>query len=598
MSALLSVTTFLPLAGALLLLFLPREEERLLRAAALSVALVTFLVSLAILAGFDATQAGMQLEVNTAWIASLGINYHLGVDGISLFLVLLTTFLSPIVLLSAFRAITRRVKEFLIAMLILETGMVGAFLALDLFLFYVFWELMLVPMYLIIGVWGGERRVYAAIKFVLFTLLGSLLMLVAILYLYVKHHEVTGVYTFDLAAIQSLLLPRGAQLLCFLAFALAFAIKVPMFPLHTWLPDAHVEAPTAGSVILAGVLLKFGTYGFLRFALPLFPWASAVATPYIAVLALIGIVYASLVAWAQPDIKKLIAYSSVAHLGFVMLGLSAWNLRGIEGGIFVMLSHGLSTGALFLCVGVLYERRHTRLISEYGGVWAKMPLFSACFMIATLASIGLPGLSGFVGEFLVLVGTFDAPKEFAARNLSLLLPHAPVFAAIAATGVILGAVYMLWMFQKVMFGPLSNPRNRTLPDLSLREGLVFAPVVVLMLWFGIAPGPILSRMDASVGLYLDTYKRKLDQSLAMGRGDPARLMTGAAKGALTPGARPAAGPGEPVAPAVRGQPGQPGLPGNEPPRDDQPAARLGHPGPGGQPAVAFPPHLPRPALPP
>ena len=425
MSALLSIVIFLPLCGALVVMLLPRDEEGLCRQTGLVVSVITFLVSIGIPVAFAPGVAGFQLETNWAWIASLGVQYHLGIDGISLWLVMLTTFLTPIVLLSAQAAITKKVKEFIVSFLVLETGMLGAFLALDLFLFYVFWEIMLVPMYLIIGVWGGERRIYASIKFVIYTMVGSLLMLVAILYLYVQHGKLTGTYSFDYVQISKLLLAPLPQLLCFGAFGLAFAIKVPMFPLHTWLPDAHVEAPTAGSVILAGVLLKFGTYGFIRFAMPMFPYAATTLGPVIAILAVVGIIYGSLVAWAQGDVKKLIAYSSVAHLGLCMLGLFTLNARGVEGSIYQMLNHGVSTGGLFLAIGVIYERRHTRKIDEFGGLWASVPTFAAFFLIICLSSIALPGTNGFVGEFLVLFGTFDAHRSWLQLGIANASAKAP-----------------------------------------------------------------------------------------------------------------------------------------------------------------------------
>jgi NADH-quinone oxidoreductase subunit M len=420
--------------------------------------------------------------------------------------VLLTTFLMPIVLLSTWGAIHKKVREFCVAMLILETGMVGTFLALDLFFFYVFWEIMLVPMYLIIGIWGGDRRLYASIKFVIYTMVGSLLMLIAIIYLYVQHHEVAKVWSFDYASIARLVLSPREQLLCFLAFALAFAIKVPVFPLHTWLPDAHVEAPTAGSVLLAGVMLKFGTYGLLRFAIPLFPTATAQVAPLLAVLGVIGIVYGSLVAFAQQDIKKLIAYSSVAHLGFVVLGLTMWNVKAVDGAVYQMLAHGISTGGLFLAVGVIYERRHTRRIDEFGGLAAIMPRFTAVFLIMTLASIGLPGLSGFVGEFLVLIGTFGAYKP--GNVPPVFFSHPKILAVIAATGVILSAVYMLFLFQKVMFGPVTNQRNRDLKDLSARELVVFAPMVLMAFWLGVYPSTFLSQIDPAVQRTISAFWAK------------------------------------------------------------------------------------------
>jgi NADH-quinone oxidoreductase subunit M len=440
-------------------------------------------------------------------VAALGAHWKLGVDGISLWLVLLTTFLMPIVMLSTWTAIHKKVREFIIAMLILETGMLGTFFALDLFVFYIFWEIMLVPMYFIIGIWGGDRRLYASIKFVIYTMVGSLLMIVAILYLYIKGHDATGTWTFDYLTLSKVVLSPAEQLWCFAAFALAFCIKVPVFPLHTWLPDAHVEAPTAGSVILASVLLKFGTYGLLRFAIPMFPNAFVRCAPLLSILGVIGIVYGSLVAFAQKDMKKMIAYSSVAHLGFVVLGLAMWNVKAIDGAMMVNLAHGISTGGLFLCIGVIYERRHTRRIDEFGGIAAVMPRFTAVFMIMTLASIGLPGLSGFVGEFLVLAGTFTAYKSWAGAMS--LFAHPKVLGGIATTGVILSAVYMLYLFQKVMFGPLANSRNKDLKDLSNRELAVFIPMVVMAFWLGIYPNTFLSDIDPAVKRTVTEFSQKL-----------------------------------------------------------------------------------------
>ncbi|HTX52310.1 MAG TPA: NADH-quinone oxidoreductase subunit M [Candidatus Baltobacteraceae bacterium] len=482
MIGLLSIVTFLPLVGAVLLLFADRQNEGFIKNGAFIVSLATFFFSLGIYAQFDPAQAGMQLVEQAPWIAWIGAEYHLGVDGISLLLVLLTTFLSAIAILSSYTAVTEYVKEYMVCMLVLETGMLGVFLALDLVLFYVFWEGMLIPMYFLIGIWGGPRRIYATVKFFLYTMAGGVLMLVGIIALYFASGA-SGTPTFNLLALTRLSLPFATQVWLFLAFAVAFAIKVPMFPFHTWLPDAHVEAPTAGSVILAGVLLKMGTYGFLRFALPLFPDATRYFTPLFAWLAIVGIIYGALVSMVQPDLKKLVAYSSVSHLGFVMLGIFALTSQSVQGAILQMINHGLSTGALFLLVGMLYERRHTRMIEDFGGLARVMPAFTVAFLLVTLSSIGLPGLNGFVGEFLILVGTFRV--------------HA-LWAVVASSGIILAAVYMLWMFQRVMYGPMTNEQNRNLPDLTTREIAVLVPVLALIVWIGVYPTPFLRTTDASV----------------------------------------------------------------------------------------------------
>lgn len=506
--------TLLPLFGALLVMLVPRDEESIHRGLGFTTALATFLVSLLLLSGFDSGQAGFQMEVDKPWIAPLGVHFHLGVDGISLWLVLLTTFLMPLTLAfpQAIGIRNVRVREFTAAMLILETGMIGAFLAVDLFVFYVFWEVMLIPMYFIIGIWGGDRRLYASIKFVIYTMVGSLLMLVAILYLYAQFHAVTGTYSFDYAQLSHLTLPAGPQMLCFAAFALAFAIKVPIFPLHTWLPDAHVEAPTGGSVILAGVLLKFGAYGFLRYALPLFPLASAQAAPVLAVLAVIGIVYGALMAYVQDDAKKLVAYSSVSHLGFVVLGIFSMNTIALQGAIYQMVAHGITTGGLFFGVGWLYDRRHTRKLADFGGLWAKTPVFAALFLAIVLGSVGLPGLCGFVGEFLVLIGTFTANKSWVATGLVNYFPAPKLMGAISATAVILAAMYLLTMYQKLMFGPLDNPKNKTVRDAYGRETIVLGIVVLAALVTGLAPQPILSRTEKTVDAFVTGYRDRLQDA--------------------------------------------------------------------------------------
>jgi NADH-quinone oxidoreductase subunit M len=484
MIPLLSLITFLPGAAGIALLFVPRRSAGVLRLVSLAVTVLTFACSLPLYFGFDADAIGYQFEENRRWMPTLGVAYHVGIDGISLLLVLLTTFLMPLALVSAWGSVEDRFKEFTATMLLLETGMLGVFVSLDLFLFYVFWEAMLVPMYFIIGIWGGPNRVYAAVKFILYTMVGSALMLVAILGLYYQYGAATGRYTFDVPVLaQYVMAPGLAQNLMFLAFALAFAIKVPLFPFHTWLPDAHVEAPTAGSVVLAGVLLKMGTYGFLRFCLPFFPDASLSFGPLVFALAVIGVIYGAWVSTVQPDMKKLVAYSSVSHLGFVMLGIFTLNQQGLVGAIIQMVNHGLSTGALFLMVGMIYERRHSRLIADFGGLWRIVPAFSALFLVVALSSLGLPGLNGFVGEFLILVGAFQ-------RNAWL--------AAVATSGIIFAAVYLLWMYQRVIFGEVTHEENRRLRDLTPREWAVLVPVVALIVWIGVYPTAFTGKTEATV----------------------------------------------------------------------------------------------------
>jgi NADH-quinone oxidoreductase subunit M len=484
MSNLLSLTTFLPILGVLMLLFIPKDSKSVLRSLTFVVTVVTFIASLPVLIGFQ-SNAEFQFVENVPWIAAgpFAMRYNIGIDGISIWLVILTTFIMPIAVLSTWTAVEEKVKEYMICLLLLETGMLGAFVSLDLFLFYIFWEVMLIPMYFIIGIWGGKNKIYAAIKFFIYTMAGSVLMLVALIFLYFKG-TAAGLTDFSLLHFYDLKLDPATQTWLFLAFAFSFAIKVPMFPLHTWLPDAHTEAPTAGSVILAAILLKMGTYGYVRFAMPLFPDAAHQFTPLIATLAVIGIIYAALVAMVQEDVKKLVAYSSVAHLGFVMLGLFAFNEQGITGGMLQMLNHGVSTGALFLIVGFIYERRHTRLITDFGGLSKQMPIFATIFMIVTLSSIGLPGTNGFVGEFLVLIGAFESEIRW--------------FTIIAASGVILSAVYMLWMFQRVMFGELDNPKNQKLLDLNAREIGIMLPLVALIFIMGVYPNPFIEKMEPAV----------------------------------------------------------------------------------------------------
>jgi NADH-quinone oxidoreductase subunit M len=495
----LSWVTYLPALTALVLLIIPRISEKETRILAFLGSLITFILSLHLVYHFDASQGGMQFEKSALWIQtdSFKIYHHFGIDGISLFLVILTTFITPLAILSSWKSITKRVKPYMICLLMLETGMIGVFCALDLVLFYVFWEVMLIPMYFLIGVWGGEHRIYAAVKFILYTMVGSLLMLVAIVYIF------NTAASFDLVEITRRLVSGDLQFSqpqefwLFLAFFLAFAIKVPLFPFHTWLPDAHVEAPTAGSVILAGVLLKMGTYGLLRFCLPLFPAASVAAAPYISILAIIGIVYGALVAMVQPDIKKLVAYSSVSHMGLVVLGIFSFTTLGLQGSTIQMLNHGLSTGALFLLVGMVYERRHTRMISEFGGLAHVNPVYASVFLFVTLSSIGLPGLNGFVGEILILVGSFVRNKTFGS---------------LAALGMVLGAVYMLWMYQRVFLGKLENPANATLRDIGTRERLLLVPIVLMMLWIGVYSGPFLHRMDASLQLVQQRIENVLSRN--------------------------------------------------------------------------------------
>jgi NADH-quinone oxidoreductase subunit M len=497
-SSTLNLVVFLPLIAAVLLAFVPKDQHGLIKWGAFGAAFVTFLASLGLLAEFKVERnEEFQLLTAVPWIPQFGVQYKVGVDGISLVLVLLTTLLSAIAILSSFESVRERIREYYVFLLVLETGMLGVFVSLDLVLFYVFWEAMLIPMYFLIGIWGGPRRAYATIKFVLYTLVGSLLMLVAIIWLFAASGQGGQEATFDLVRLtdplgpvaQSTALDVKARLWLFLAFAAAFAIKVPMWPFHTWLPDAHVEAPTAGSVILAGVLLKMGTYGFLRFCIPLFPDMALQTAPWFLALSVIGIIYGALVAYVQQDVKRLVAYSSVSHLGFCVLGLFAFTREGVTGSVLQMVNHGLSTGALFLLIGMIYERRHTREISEFGGLWKAIPIFGFFLLISMLSSVGLPGLNGFVGEFLILLGTWGPPGSPPTNQWA---------AVLGATGVILGAVYLLWMFQRMMQGPLDNPENKKLQDLGFREVMTLLPLVVLMVWIGVKPTSFTGMFDGAV----------------------------------------------------------------------------------------------------
>ncbi len=497
----------IPLVGAAIILVLPSRdrgaaatgvENPLARQMAFYVFLLEFIVSLGLWWSFDAGNRGWQAAVDAPWIPTWGVRFTLGVDGIALMMVLLTTFIMPLTVLGGWTSVRTKLRSYYALLLILTTGMVGVFLARDLFLFYVMWEVMLVPMYFIIGIWGGERRIYASLKFFIYTMLPSLLMLVAIIYLGIHAQDASGTpnFSYDHLLAASSVSPRAALWL-FAAFAFAFAVKVPMFPFHTWLPDAHVEAPTAGSVILAGIMLKMGTFGFLRFALPLFPGAAMNPTvrTVILVLAVIGIIYGALVAMVQPDFKKLVAYSSVSHLGFVMLGIFALTLQSVQGAMMVMINHGISTGALFLLIGMIYERKHSRLIESYGGIARVVPMFAAILTFVSLSSIGLPGTNGFVGEFLVLVGSFRTY---------------PVLSTIATTGVIFAAAYLLWAIQRILFNPLDKRENASLTDLNGRELTLLAPLVAAIIWLGVYPAPVLRRMEGASQLLVDRVERRAD----------------------------------------------------------------------------------------
>jgi NADH-quinone oxidoreductase subunit M len=531
----------LPVLGAIFVMCTPKGESSLHRGLGIAMSAITFLVSLLVFKFFNPKSDTFQLVFDVEWIPGLGAHFKTGIDGISIFLVILTTFLMPLTLIGTRKQVEKHSREFIASMLMLEAGMLGAFVALDLFLFYVSWELMLIPMYLLIGIWGGQRRLYASIKFVIYTMVGSLLMLVAIFYVYVVGAGVLGTYTTDLEKLLTVAFTYKAQVWCFAAFALAFAIKVPLFPLHTWLPDAHVEAPTAGSVILAGVLLKFGIYGFLRFAMPMFPHGAAVWAPLLAILSVIGIIYGAFVAFAQDDVKKLVAYSSVSHLGFCMIGVLSLTAMGTSGSIYAMLSHGLTTGGLFLGIGVLYERRHTRRLAEYGGIWKQMPIFSGLFLIIVMGSAGLPALSGFIGEFLTIFGTFIAGDTLPAGYS---IPSPRLMGALSATGVILGAVYLLFMFQKVFFGKLDKARNGKLPDLRPHELFVFVILAIAIFLGGMFPRPLLVVMEPSVQKFTRDFGRRVAEP-----DGPAHIY-GAPPAGTAPAGSPPAGsrpPGSPPA---------------------------------------------------
>ncbi len=523
---LLSLILFTPLAGAAVLLLLPKTAEAAIRWAANLFAVGGFLVSVPLWFRLDQSTASFQFVERLPWIPSIGAEYFLGVDGLGALLVLLTTLMGAIAVLASWTAITERVKEYYVFLLLLQTGMIGAFVSLDFLLFFLFWEVMLVPMYFLIGIWGSDNRLYSAIKFFLYTLAGSVVMLLGILGLYFAFHDATGVYTFDITRYQQFGFAPALQWWVFLAFFIGFAIKVPMVPFHTWLPDAHTDAPTAGSVILAAVLLKMGTYGFLRFSLPMLPDATHAFLPIVVTLSLVGVIYGALVALAQKDWKRLVAYSSVSHMAMVMLGMFALNPVGVTGSIIQQINHGISTGALFLLVGIVYERRHTRAIAEYGGLSKVMPVYAAIFLFMTMSSIGLPALNGFIGELLILQGVFAVNR---------------VWAGVAAAGIVLGAAYMLWLYQRTMFGRIEHPKNEALADVGLREFATFVPLIILALWIGLYPAPFINRLNTSVARivvrvspeYVEVFKAA---GVDCGAGAPSRAATTPAAPGTTPAA--------------------------------------------------------------
>ncbi|HEX4999096.1 MAG TPA: NADH-quinone oxidoreductase subunit M [Terriglobia bacterium] len=502
----LTIIAFWPLVGMFALLLIPKESKNAIRWWANIVVLIGFLISLPLWFQFDVSKAGeMQFVEDAVWIPALGAHYHVGIDGISLLLIMLTTLIGPLAVLSSWDAITERTKEYYAFMLMLQTGMIGVFMSLDFFMFYVFWEVMLVPMYFLIGVWGGPRKLYAAIKFFLYTLAGSVLLLLGIITLYFQYPQIASTHpeiaaqfgaapTFNILAFQAMgpFLDANLQWWVFLAFFVGFAIKVPMFPFHTWLPDAHVEAPTAGSVILAAVLLKMGSYGFLRFSLPILPSGTHAFVPLMVGLSIVAIIYGALVAMMQPDMKKLVAYSSVSHMGFVMLGMFALNPNGLNGSIIQQINHGISTGALFLIVGIIYERRHTREIAQLGGLSSVMPKYAIVFLIMTMSSIGLPILNGFIGEFPIVLGALEANLWWAVA---------------AGAGIVLGAAYMLWLYQRTMFGKLDNPANQNLLDMNWREMATLVPLIIMAFWIGLYPKPFFDRLNAPVSRLVETLHK-------------------------------------------------------------------------------------------